>query len=461
MQVELYKGFIKRKNSTKQPTELTPVVKDVKLKGECSVLNPSFFLADADSYTYLKAWGNYYFIDRVAYDINGAQYINCSIDVLASYKAFIQATSAFVVYSSSDYSLLLNDNRVGMLADTQVDHALEPSDVFIAYDNYVMSYMSSLTGVTHVMFDKSEFDEVVKTLLSAGMNVWGSLVLQFSDAIGSIIGARRMPVSADYAGGVAAMVLGDYNVSDVTGQLYNYLLDNHVQESKELTIPWRYTDFRRLEPFTTLKIGLPFVGIVDLAVSDFIDQESGIISDRVQIKMDLDLVSGVVTYLIYNTLISEPVAMFSGQCGGEVAVGNMQRSAAQSIINNGAGTGLNVYTGALEGGIAAAEALGGAALPVAGMFVASHKVSSSVIGSFNGGYTEYELIDYLVIVTTHSSRIEPSNLTDLYGNPCGAVRSLANMTGFVQTSGFSIAVEAIAEVRDLINSAMDRGVYIE
>lgn len=461
MQVELYKGFIKRKNSTKQPTELTPVVKDVKLKGECSVLNPSFFLADADSYTYLKAWGNYYFIDRVAYDINGAQYINCSIDVLASYKAAIQATSAFVVYSSTDFSLLLHDNRVGMLADTRVDHELEPSDVFIAYDNYVMSFMSSLTGLSHVLFDKEEFDEVVEALLSAGMGVWGSLVLQFSDAIGSIIGARRMPVSAEYAEPAAAMVLGDYNVSDDTGKLYNFIKQPHVTETKELTIPWRYTDFRRLEPFTTLKIGLPFVGIVDLAVSDFIDQESGIISDRVQIKMDLDLISGVVTYMIYNTLVSEPVGMYSGQCGGEVAVGNMQRSAAQSIINNGMGTGLNVYSAALEGGIATAEALGGAALPVASMFIASHKVSTSVVGSFNGGYTEYALSDYLVIVTTHSSRIEPSNLTDLYGNPCGKVTPLSNLTGFVQTSGFSIAVEAIAEVRDLINSAMDRGVYIE
>ena len=463
MEVLFFSGFSKRKNSTKRPVDSAGVVKDVKLKELCSVMYPSFFVADVSDYTYVKAWNKYYFITKVAYDIDGAQYIECGIDVLASYKEQIEAMSAFVVYSTSDYSLQLTDHRVAMLTQTRVDHALEPSDVFISYDNIIMTGMSSLTGLTHFMLGDADFTDVVKALLSAGVTIWGSLVLQFSDAIGSIVGARRMPVSSDYASGVAAMVLGDYNVSDDTGKLYNYLTrpDRHVQEAKELTIPWQYTDFRRLEPYTTLKLGLPFVGVVDLAVSDFIDTESGIISDRVQIKMDLDLVTGVIVYLIYNTMISEPVAMFSGQCGGDIAVGNMQKSASQSIVTGALQQGLNTYSASMVGSIAVAETMGAAALPLAGMFIADHKVTSSVVGSFNGGYSEYSLIDYLVIVTTHPTRIEPTELNALYGNPCSGVRSIGSLSGFVQTSGFSIDVEALSEVRDMINKAMDTGVYLE
>ena len=55
MEVTLYQGFSKRRNSTKQ-VNVQGVTKSVVLKEKCSVINPSFFISDVTGYTYLKAW---------------------------------------------------------------------------------------------------------------------------------------------------------------------------------------------------------------------------------------------------------------------------------------------------------------------------------------------------------------------------------------------------------------------
>ena len=62
MVIELFKGFSKKINSTKRPSN--GISKNVKLKDNCSKENPIFILNDIDfDYNYAKWDNHYYFIN--------------------------------------------------------------------------------------------------------------------------------------------------------------------------------------------------------------------------------------------------------------------------------------------------------------------------------------------------------------------------------------------------------------
>ena len=88
--------FAKRRNSTKQPTSFTDV-RTVNLKEGTSEDRPTFILAgDLFGYNYV-IWGTkYYFIVDIVSLHNGLTEVSCILDVLATYKAEILASTQYV-----------------------------------------------------------------------------------------------------------------------------------------------------------------------------------------------------------------------------------------------------------------------------------------------------------------------------------------------------------------------------
>lgn len=454
MQVELYKGFVKRKNSTKQPTNINPVVKNVNLKGECSVLNPSFFIADADSYTYLKAWGNYYFIDRVAYDINGAQYIDCTIDVLASYKAAIQGTTAFVDYSSSDYSENLLDTRVSQLVTKNWVRTATAS-IFVNGFNegcYILTTANVEHGPVSYIMNRANLEALIMDLIEVSPTEVSNWQELFGDAMGSVIGLRYIPIAYSYFPSASQedVRLGGWN-SGYPGLVH----DGNITHNVSIDIPWRYSDYRRCSEFTRFALALPFIGLVDIKAETLIGYNS------ITVQMVGNCVTGNISYNIYlgETTTNKIIATYSATFGRQLPVAQGQVDLT-GILNSGVVAG-GAWLGALAGftnpavGVAA---IGGAAIHAV---ISANQQDFSVIGGYSGGYGEVLINNYEFYSITNDSRIEPSSLTALFGRPCKKVTALTNLTGYVQTVGFSIAVEAIAEVRNMINKAMDSGVYLE
>lgn len=444
MQVELYKGFIKRKNSTKQPTELTSVVKDVKLKGECSVLNPSFFLADADSYTYLKAWGNYYFIDRVAYDINGAQYINCSIDVLASYKAAILGTTAFVAYSSSNYSALLHDSRIAMLTDVDVivDDTVE--SIFTTTPHYLLSVVGE-DGVN--VLAPTDPNIIPATLYQKqATDLITALCIQWSDAQSCLLELKEVPIAigADYV--LEPAHVGKIDIGDRYA-LNQYFNSAREEQFESIAIPVTYNDFR-LFSFVEARLYLPFVGVIELPLESFYPDPTS--TGLVKIHTIANPLTGSVAYTLKNGY-DEIVGVYTGTFGRTLPLNTSKPNDMISAITHFVSSASSMIEKKPD------DVLSSMIQSVS----SAVKFKGSVIGSFSGSYGEYLGTNFVLSVEKHKSNNEPSNLTDIAGRPCAKVLPLTNLTGYVETRNFSIAVEAIAEVRDLINSAMDRGVYIE
>ena len=463
MEVLFFTEFSKRKNSTKQPDDSLGIVKNVTLKDTTDKVNPVFMLTGTDDYVYCKAWGMYYFVHRISYNIDGAQMVYCNIDVLATWKSEILNTRAFVILSTSDYSTLLTDTRVPMLADTDVTHELRQSELFYASsgEHFLLTCMNADQGLVTYILGYEDMYTLMQCLLTDD-NIVESMSLRFGSAVESIIALRRMPIVPskmyDYAGGAYTLMpvwLGahDFTTDDGIPMQPNMKEDGHIEEFVEIPIPWHYTDYRKIEPYQYLSLALPFVGVVPLKASDFLDV------NKICIRTDVDLRTGVIVYTIYSYLITEPVAVINAQCGADVPIASLQMSA-----------GANYMGSAIELASAGAMLAHGAINPVSAGILIKGSVdalsafldrNAIISGSYSGGFPEYGINDYVAIVRWHPTREEPSNLANLYGRPCCKVLEISTLTGFVQTEGFKINISSLDVFKDMINSLMDTGVYFE
>ena len=251
MEVLFFRNFSKRSNSTKQPNDEDGELREVRLKGQCDVRSPMFFLTGCDDYVYCKAWNNYYFIHRVGYDIDGAQYVYCNIDYLATWKAQILATNAFVLYSSSEYNRWIKDDRC---------------PIIIKGSEYVFS-QSSITYGGDTLFFASEDETVLLTTISEAFGIWtwvlsesdlenlmtdifsnqtilDALLDQFGDINNAIVSVIRLPIRPSHISDTHDSAICIGSESNVTQTEYAWLGKKHIQARGSIGIPATYTDFR-------------------------------------------------------------------------------------------------------------------------------------------------------------------------------------------------------------------------
>lgn len=470
MEIVLYKNFSKRHNSTKQVTGLTGVTKEVRLKEKCDVVHPSFFLADVDGYTYLKAWNLYYFIDEIAYDINGAQYISCTIDVLGTWKAQILATTAYIEYSSSNYDEQVIDDRIAQRVTKDFSVEVEGTLFVGNHEAGCICLMAANNrqGSQAWILTISNFQTMVARLISAGSSVWESLMEMFGDAVGSIIGARYIPIPYSYFEDKYfnnyrdQIYLGDYNTG-IGGIFFDGYANDHI----DILIPRRYNDFRRCSQFTAYRLCLPFIGTVELSPENLVGYSA------LGIYIEMNCASGSLAYAVWaKGEVGQPLKLlgtYSGEFGRQIPVATDQINAV-GVIGGSTAAGTGLVSGVAKN-IAAPLALGGygggilavgAVLAgIATATIAANKQDFVNIGGYGGGFAETLFNAIYLQEITNDCRTEPSELTTLYGRPCMKVLSLSTLTGYVKTVGFSIDIDAISPFRKMINDALDSGIYIE
>lgn len=468
MEITLY-NFAKRERSTKVPTSDNIIaIKDVTLKNECSLTSPSFFLTGFDNASYIKAWNNYYFITNRSVDINGAQYIDCEIDVLATWKSQILATSAYVLYSSSDYDINVIDNRIAHEITKQVEIEVEET-MFVGSNDggcYCISASGIKYGATGWIVSTANFIEIVEHLISAGSSVWQSLIELFGDAVGSIIGARYIPIPYSYFANAGLdydeVVLGDHNTGTP-----GYVTQGYAYQSVQIAIPWIYNDFRRCHEYTSMRLFLPFVGIVELLPENLLGHSS------LRVEIACNCITGKISYGVWTDAgvgeVVKLIGTYSAEFGREVPIATDQINAV-GVIGGGTTAGVGAITGMAKN-IAAPLAnggLGGGILTIGAMIaglatltVAANRQDFVTVGGFGGGYSEVIASSIYLQSQVNVTRTEPSELTELYGRPCMKVKQLSELTGFVLTDGFQIDISATSKIRETINNLMNSGVYLE
>lgn len=116
MNVRFFTGFKKDINSTKIPTTEASVTLDCTVFEPCSILSPSFILSASAAgnifrgatYCHVSTWNRYYWINDRRF-VDGQIVVDCSIDVLASYKSAIGGSSQYVMRSASETNEQITD----------------------------------------------------------------------------------------------------------------------------------------------------------------------------------------------------------------------------------------------------------------------------------------------------------------------------------------------------------------
>lgn len=486
--IKLYR-LQKRHNSTLQPTG-TGTDASVVLKGGTDIISPTFTMHHNTfpTYNYVKYNGRYYFVNKIVAVRDDLFDMECEVDVLATYKASIQASSAYVLYYTHTNNEIV-DHRLSTKTAIAIDSTTEQFNNLGTGESYMLTAIG-VNRTTVFACDKSAVDEIFVNqtlldiandyateindihttiasfnftttyeMLKALWDVWFTWLNKSGNVTNSVLfcdDAQKfvkncfvLPIEKSHIGGTSHNIkLGKWD-SNSNG---NMGFPRIVHDSATLSIPWPagITDWRRNEPFTELYLYIPYIGMINIPASQCIGCNS------LTVNVAIDTYSGVASFVV-NLANGTCVGQYSTNIAAPYAIGSSNialTEAGASIVDVGVGIGA-AAAGAGPLGIVHG-ALG---------LVNSIKPFPATIGS-NGGAAGMGLGNTVKCFSVfHDTAVNPHNQSAIAGEPYNGVMSL-NISGYVQTSGASVA-EVVGDPvmvdyeRNLINDMLDGGVYIE
>lgn len=459
----------KRVNSTARPDTSGWAVYDCALKTPTDLDSPTVTINTGVSgeypawtYGYIAAVSGYFWVTAITAVRAGVYEVTLELDPLATYKPEILATSAVILYSASDYSMDITDNRMPVMLTKERKTALAEYKVMLQTGCYLLATCGSSSGQSTQSFS-TIYAVTAGALASIAAEFNTAAVLEqlkqwFDDPLSTIIFCKWVPIDgAKISGGVAPIRFGDYG----SGASGGVVKSNYYYETVKLAIPWPTEDYRKVEPYSTGSLYLPGVGDVNLPLAPLYGLES------LTVTMCLDVVSGAVHYTVEDTASSTVYGTYSGGLAVDIPVTSVQSSNIGGVLS-----GLGTAMGGVAT-VAATVATGGAALPMIGGTIAAaaglaqltgasvqQSVKSS--GTFAGGYSVWSGGTAIRLEIQRSLSVQdPEGYRARIGNPCGKNRTINGLSGYCQTAGFSVSGNMRRTEKDQINALMDGGVYIE
>ena len=478
-------GFSKRKNSTKQPASAGTAI-TVTLKDDTSMLQPSFVLAgDNFTYNYIQFAGRYYYVNDVVSLHNGLCEIQCDIDVLATYKAAIQASSNYVLYythnnteicdkrlstkttktldiatgsfdtlgngTGTNYAVILNTVGLESCDSYAVNQSdartiLSDLDNWFEDDDYSQGGSGIQTDTDDPGFSWASVEDSLKSWMDETIFFWRQWFStgKVSDNLRSAY-VLPLPVSA-ISGNSHHIQLGQYK-SGVTG---TRVYDRIFSDGTSVTIPWQASDWRRNAPYHEIYLYIPYVGLIPLSPSDLIGDNT------INVSVSIDVTCGDAVFTVY-TGTNRFIGQYTANMAAPFAVGTSNVPITQQV---------NTLIGASIAGAAAIASGGGAAVLAAmtgGTLSLANDISGmpTCVGSNMGGAV-LGLTDQVVCYTVfHDTTVTPSSVSAVKGTPYNGVMSLSGVSGYVQTAGASVEVAGYGNEKDMINNYLNGGLYIE
>lgn len=486
MQAILF-NFSKRLNSTKRPNDAegVPVTVSIKQnvpKGQSSsqsgtetfLSHPTIWVqGDYTEYNYMKFKGRYYFIRDIQLTINNATVIYGEIDVLASYKNEIRASSQFVLYDET-INTEIPDKRLSVFTSEDVDYA--PTEV-LPFNSSSGSYVVSVNGEGTI--DSFVINKGAINVLTDGFKQWlddnqwnteellsqycasGSIAENIKSAVWIPFDLSTAVSSAD-----VTIKLGSWTTSVQGKRIVNRVISDEVI----IPIPWKYNDWRNVSPYTHMYLYIPFIGMMEYPTSDIRNANS------IGVKLSLDAVTGEIT--IEVDAIGSDYRLCMGTYGantgaafliGESNVSGRQivNGISQGVSNLLQGEGrvmmgaVSIATGNVPSGVAQiGSGFGAFGQSITGFTDAITPINS-VVGSLGSASASGMDRNIQLRIVTHDVVGGRDGAIHFFGTPTMRYKSLSGLSGYVQCQNATVDVAAIGCVRDLINEALNRGIYIE
>lgn len=315
----------KKHNSTKQPVDSDATTYMCVLLDNCSTTNPAIRLqftdhtaarlATRNNYCHIPHFARYYFITDWVADGNG-WIAHCTVDVLASYKSYIEKTSQYVLRSASMY----NENIVDTLYPTTSTVTVETvnksfNSLSGKYDTgvYVIgvinSYLKGVGSVCYYMFHAAGLRVLLWALfksvdwLNLGpTDISGQLAKTLVNPLQYIVSCKLIPSFkganiAEYFETPDKVDFGWWSFDNEFEARVIPCTSTIITEEKSISIPKHpQTDsagtnaYLRLSPYSRYSIELPFYGryVIDPAYIK--------VCTDIYIKLHTDVTTGNAMY---------------------------------------------------------------------------------------------------------------------------------------------------------------------
>lgn len=482
----IYAGKIaKRKNSTLQPTLNASF--DVLLKTPTSLHTPTFTINAASfDYNYLK-WGDrYYFVTDVVSRNNSLWEVSAVIDVLATFKADILASTQYVAYSSVSGGAWLADTRLPVLRSvTAAKSTSGISSLFNENGFYVLTCVgkdgcntfAADIGNLHALLDRIndwsddivndifgetyDFSSVENGLESLGqmMTRTGVVGNAYEAAPSCIRSCIWVPFFASpFVDTGKSLYLGQFD----TGMTLFTLKGSPVKGSVSVNIPWHFSDWRRAY-CEDVYLYLPLVGMVALASDNLVQNSS------ITVKYSATATDGCVCYQIISG--NQIIGSYGGQCSANYPIGISQQASAGAIaqtafeglhktVNAGFSAASSINPIAITGGAIDAAMTG--VESVYNTIDITMSRNNSCIGGVGGGAGAGLDLNVTCYTVAHDTVITPTEMQNTMGVPTMKPIVLSTCTGYCQCVNAHVAANgAESQELDAIDAYLNSGFYIE
>ena len=476
MAISIYLGTVsKRKNSTFVPS-LTEAVQ-VHLKDGTSDTAPTFLLTSSDNIeaNYLRWDDRYYFIDDISIERNNLYSIKCSLDVLATYKSYIRATTAFVAYdttentelsdsrlsietSKTNYSNSQNFSKIGTGPIIIVNVVGENSNAsFAMYEGSARqllantsfeAWLNSPAGLPYP--DMTSLTDIADVLKVGVENLVASIrqLIATGKASDCIKSAFLLPVDLSHISGTGNYVhLGKYDTA-VLGRLVQ--VSSTINDDITINIPWPagVNDWRRNNPYTRLYLYLPYIGCIEIPTSEIMGDNS------ITILTTVSPTSGDTIFSI--TSGTRVIMQFNTNIASAYGIGNSNVTASRAAT--GIVSGMVGAIGAVATGGLSAIASGAAGITgIANNMAAMPSSIGSNVGSAILGLSPAASL-YCVY---HDTNVSPESVAAAIGTPAMAVKSLGSLSGYIECRNASVSAPAESGILDRINNYLNTGFFME
>ena len=457
MQITAFSGFSKKLNSTKRPSSGTNI--DVALKMPCSVMTPTFRISGFNlSWDYIEWGSRYYYVEDITIETNDIALYQCRLDVLATFKEDILASSQFVTRNANTYQPRLADNVYPALNGvTMSDSVLSSwSPSLSSTGTYVVGVVNedARGGVQYYTFGAggSRFSDFMSFLFGDSWldgdieEIPTSIQKELINPFQYIVSCMWFPLSI--AGSDGLVKFGYWYSDTQAGKLSES--DRTVTIETTATLP-------RHPQQTTHGLGMNGAPYSQFTLDCWcfgqipLDPQAFVSNSAIGLRIMVDVFTGAATLTVTSSN-GKTVAKVSNQFGVPIQLSQI----TQQIVNpvaSALGGGLS-FVGGLVTGNAVGAVLGG-----------TSGVLSAVQNSFPQMQTSGAVGSKIAYQTTPTITAKfymlPTLAPSIVGRPLMEQRTLSSLTGFTKCDSVALDTNASAEEKAEIIRFMTDGFFIE
>ena len=445
--------------SKKENSTLIPEMRDsaeCTFKNGCSMLKPTLLLnirTDTfPNYTFFKIENRIYRIRDIRSVRNDLFEIDGEVDVLATYKTQIGASSQYVTRSASSYDLKAMDSKYPTIAD--VDRGLTPlSDIASGMGlsggtfpagTYVLGLKSkdSDTGVAFYAMSPTEFgqfcDYLYSTVWLDATDITVSLQKLLVDPFDYIISCTWYPFTVSGASQPVYFGFWDWTGHNMTripesdrikSVSHTADLPNHPQISRGT--------YLNASPYTRLTLNLYSFGQCALDPNRFLGSRS------VTVLLNIDMFTGIGVCKVLSS--TGTVYQASATCGIPIQLSQVKDDLTKPIVDSAK----------IAGAIAAENVVGVASSIASAVKNAPPQIESvGAVGSVAAYYLNAPVIDSLFY------KLVDEDIT-LFGRPLCKPKVISTLSGYIECENVAIELSAAENEIDKVKSYLKNGFFYE